>query len=104
MQRRVRVRVRVLFRVGDKGGSSIQGRRQGLGQRQGESWEPTCRSTETGGRTVTRSTRASTASGRARQPTSGAADSTAPPEVAQCDESVKLTDRLLLVLTPSEPA
>ena len=64
----------------------------------------TCRSTETGGRTVTRSTRASAGSGAARQPTSGAADSTAPPEVAQCEESVKLTDRLLLALTPSKPA
>ena len=53
---------------------------------------------------MTRSRRASAGSDAARQPTSGAAESTAPPELAQCDPSVKLTDLLLLALTPSEPA
>ena len=49
-----------------------------------------------------RSRRASDGSARARQPISGAAESTVPPELAQC-ESVKLTERLLTVL-PSEAA
>lgn len=65
--------------------------------------EPTCSSTETGGRTVTSSRRASAGSARARQPISGAADNTVPPELAQC-ESLKLTERLLGTLAPSEPA
>ena len=40
----------------------------------------------------------------ARQPTSGAADRTVPPELAQWEASVKLTERLLPALTPSQPA
>ena len=62
----------------------------------------TCSSNETGGRAVTRSRRASAWFARARQPISGAAESTVPPELAQC-ESVKLTERLLTVL-PSDAA